>query len=124
MIQLAWSPPAGGDPRLVAMLDRMAERAEAIEHANAEALARLVGGEPRLMDCRPAWEALELPERVVLHSGPPIEWARMCEPMQAAVLCADPLRGLGRQRRRRPAARRGRAHPSGAVLITGAPSAR
>ena len=40
-----------------------AERAETIERANAEALARLVGGEPRLLDCRPAWEALELPER-------------------------------------------------------------
>jgi hypothetical protein len=88
VVQLAWSPPAGGDPRLVAMLDRLAERAETIERANAEALARLVGGEPRLVDCRPAWEALELPERVVLHAGPPIEWARMCEPMQAAVLCA------------------------------------
>ena len=88
VVQLAWSPPAGGDPRLIAMLDRLAERAETIERANGEALARLVGGEPRLVDCRPAWEALELPERVVLHAGPPIEWGRMCEPMQAAVLCA------------------------------------
>ena len=56
---------------------------EAIEQANAEALAGLVGGEPRLMDRRPAWEALELPERVVPHSGPPIEWgacASRCRP--------------------------------------------
>jgi hypothetical protein len=40
------------------------------------------------VDCRPAWEALELPERVVLHAGPPIAWERTGEPMQAAVLCA------------------------------------
>ena len=71
VIQLAWSPPAGGDPRLTAMLERLAERAEQIERANDEVLTRLVGGEPRLIDCRPAWEALELPERVVLEGVAP-----------------------------------------------------
>ena len=64
VVQLAWSPPAGGDPRLVAMLDRLAERAETIERANGEALARLVGasrywwtaGRPgRRSSCRSAW---------------------------------------------------------------------
>ena len=25
---------------------------------------------------------------MVLHAGPPLAWARMCEPVQAAVLCA------------------------------------
>lgn len=88
VVHLAWTPPAGGDPRLAGLLERLQARATAIETANAEVLARLVGGEPVLADCRPAWEALELPEHVVLHAGPPIEWARMCEPMQAAVLCA------------------------------------
>ncbi len=88
VVHLAWAPPAGGDPRLAALLERLQVRAAAIDAANAEALGRLVGGEPVLVDCRPAWEALELPEHVVLHAGPPLAWTRMCEPMQAAVLCA------------------------------------
>jgi hypothetical protein len=88
VVHLAWTPPAGGDPRLGALLERLHARGPAIERANAEVLARLVGGEPVLLDCRPAWEALELPEATVLHAGPPLPWTRMCEPMQAAVLCA------------------------------------
>jgi hypothetical protein len=88
VVHLAWAPPAGGDPRLAALLERLQARAATIDAANTQALGRLVGGEPILVDCRPAWEALELPEHTVLHAGPPLAWARMCEPMQAAVLCA------------------------------------
>jgi hypothetical protein len=85
---LDWRPPAGAEPRLAAALDRLQERRQLIEPANAEAFERLVNGEPVLVDCRPAWEALGLPPRTILHAGPPIPWARMCEPMRAAVLCA------------------------------------
>ena len=88
VVHVAWTPPAGGDARLAALLERLEARTEAIERANAEALGRLTGGEPFVTDCRPAWEALELPEHVVLHAGPPIAWERMCEPMRAAVLGA------------------------------------
>jgi len=59
-----------------------------IREANAAAVERLVGGEPVLVDCLPAREAFGLPERTVLHSGPPLDWARACPTMQAAVLCA------------------------------------
>jgi hypothetical protein len=88
VVHVDWRPPAGADPRLAAALARLADRAAAIEQANAEALARLVGGEPVLVDCVPAREALDLPARTVLHAGPPLAWAQACEPMRAAVLCA------------------------------------
>jgi hypothetical protein len=88
VVHLDWAPPAGGDGPSLAALQALAARAERVERANAATLDRLAGGEPVLVDCRPAWEALELPEATVLHAGPPIAWARMCEPMQAAVLCA------------------------------------
>ena len=52
------------------------------------ALARLVDAQPVLLDCVPAREALGLPERTVLHSGPPLDWERACPPVQTAVLCA------------------------------------
>jgi hypothetical protein len=96
VVHLAWSPPAGGDPRLMAILDRLQARSASIEAANAEVLARIVDAETVLLDCRPAWEALALPERTVLHAGPPLAWARMCEPMRAAVLCAIRYEGWAR----------------------------
>ena len=88
VVHLDWRPPANGDPQLTRALACLAERHEHIERANAEAFDRLVNGDPVLVDCRPAWEALDLPARTILHAGPPIAWARMCEPMRAAVLCA------------------------------------
>src|SRR5262249_30553135 len=66
VVHLAWSPPANADPQMVELLDRLQARAAGIEAANAEVLSRLVDGDPVLIDCRPAWEALELPERTVL----------------------------------------------------------
>jgi hypothetical protein len=85
---LDWRPPAGADDRLSAALARLGTRRELVERANAEAFARLVGGEPTLVDCRPAGEILELPPRTILHAGPPLPWTRMGEPMRAAVQCA------------------------------------
>ena len=42
-----------------------------------------------LVDVRPAREAIPaLAGRTILHAGPPIEWARMCGPMQGAVIGA------------------------------------
>jgi hypothetical protein len=86
--RVAWSPPAGGDPALLAALARLEERREAVEAANTRAFDILVNGEPYLVDCRSAREALDLPDRTVLHAGPPLDWNRACEPMRAAVLCA------------------------------------
>jgi hypothetical protein len=98
VVHLAWKPPAGGDPALVALLDRLQAHAARIDAANAEVLDRLTGSEPVLLDCRPAWEALGLPEATVLHAGPPLAWPRMCEPMQAAVLCAVRYEGWAANR--------------------------
>jgi hypothetical protein len=81
-----WRPPA--TPEAAAALARLDARREAIDRANAEAFDRLVNGQPVLIDCRPASEALELPERVVLHAGPPLAWERMCEPLRVAILTA------------------------------------
>jgi hypothetical protein len=87
-VQVAWQPPAGADPAAARLLARLLARHAEIDAANAGALSRLVEGEPTLVDCRPAREAIGLPDHLVLHAGPPIEWDRMCPPLQAAVLCA------------------------------------
>jgi hypothetical protein len=85
VVHVDWRPAATGAAEVLARLET---RREAIDRANVVAFDRLVNGQPALVDCRPAREALDLPERVVLHAGPPVEWARMCDPMRVAILTA------------------------------------
>jgi Protein of unknown function (DUF1116) len=64
----------------------MSDIATRIDTANAEALRRILSADPVLVDCIPASEACpHLKERMILHSGPPIGWDRMCGPMHGAV---------------------------------------
>jgi len=61
-----------------------------IATANAEGLRRMLAADPVLVDVVPAGKAMpELAQpggkHLVLHAGPPIEWERMCGPMQGAV---------------------------------------
>jgi len=60
---------------------------EQIEQANSKAVEVLLSGDPVLIDVIPAAQAIpELAEeRLILHAGPPVEWERMCGPMQGAV---------------------------------------
>lgn len=58
-----------------------------IEAANQQALDIMLKADPVLIDIVPAIEAIPaLSEgKKILHAGPPIEWQRMCGPMQGAV---------------------------------------
>jgi Protein of unknown function (DUF1116) len=59
---------------------------QSIERANAEALRRIFASDPVLVDVVPAAQAIpSLETGVILHAGPPIDWARMCGPMRGAV---------------------------------------
>lgn len=65
-----------------------------IEDANKEALKRILEGEPVLLDVVPAHTAIEgLKENMILHSGPPITWDKMCGPMRGAVAGAIVFEG-------------------------------
>ena len=65
-----------------------------IEDANQQALRRILEGDPVLVDVVPAAEVIPaLGERVLLHAGPPIEWERMCGPMQGAIAGAIVFEG-------------------------------
>jgi hypothetical protein len=68
-----------------------------IDQANQEALRRIIAGEPILVDVIPASQAIaELADRVILHSGPPIGWDRMCGPMRGAVMGISVFEGWAR----------------------------
>jgi hypothetical protein len=94
VVQLDWRPPAGGDRSLGLLLARLEDDPDdlvgrRVAAANAEAVARLLQARPLLVDVRRAAEVIpELQDRVLLHAGPPISWARMCGPVQGAVIGA------------------------------------
>src|SRR5207244_3025260 len=64
VLDVDWRPPAGGNARLATLLARLEAGRDEVERANARVFDLLVEGRPFLVDCRPAHEALELPERV------------------------------------------------------------
>ena len=64
----------------------MSRLQEKIEEANADALRCLLAADPVLVDVMPAGQAMPaLGDRTILHAGPPVDWTRMCGPMQGAV---------------------------------------
>src|SRR3954471_13852193 len=91
VVQVDWRPPS----RHAELLSSLELRAAEIERANAEALARILAGEPHLARVGragaliPALDA----ERLVLHAGPPIAWERMCGPLRGAVCGAIVFEG-------------------------------
>ena len=87
VVDVAWTPPAG-DEAVARALAKIVNREET-EAANATAFARYLASQPAVVGVAPAAEAIAgLPERTILHSGPPIAWADMCAPVQGAIIGA------------------------------------
>ena len=64
----------------------MSDVRQVLREANAEAVHRMLGAEPVLIDVVTAADAIpDLGEGMILHAGPPISWERMCGPMRGAV---------------------------------------
>ncbi|MGY1809901.1 DUF1116 domain-containing protein [Blastococcus sp. SYSU D00669] len=79
-----WRPPAFGDPADLAALALDVRRAA----ANRTAVERVLAAGSQLVDVRPAREVLGLPDRTLLHAGPPIEWADASGPLRGALIGA------------------------------------
>ena len=87
-IQLDWRPPAAGD-RDIGMRLAMWVNDPDVEAANRTAFERFLSAQPVLTGVEKAHNAIPgLGERTLLHAGPPIEWERMCGPMQGAIVGA------------------------------------
>src|SRR5438477_11043665 len=80
--RVSWQPATGnstaalsislGDPR--------------VDQANREAVQRMIAARPRLIDVRPAREAIPgMHSHLLVHAGPPITWERMSGPLRGAV---------------------------------------
>ena len=85
VISVDWTPPAGGNPDLAALLDRL----KGCDSPNDRAVEMLVSAQPVWENVAPAREAIPgMDEDTILHAGPPITWERMCGPMRGAVIGA------------------------------------
>lgn len=90
-IDVDWRPPAGGDERLLAALDRCLGpdgkvRAD-IAAATRQSVDRLLAAKPTIVGIGRALDVIPgMRKDMVLHAGPPVEWARMSGPTRGAVM--------------------------------------
>ena len=88
--QVDWRPPLA--PRLL-----FTRRGVDIEAANTEAVNRIQQGQPVLIGMGIARQVIPgYHDRLILHSGPPITWERMCGPQRGAVMGALVYEGLAK----------------------------
>ena len=68
-----------------------------IEQANATAVERLMESRPILKSVRLARDVIPgMRDNLLLHAGPPIEWARMSGPLRGAIIGALIFEGLAK----------------------------
>lgn len=86
--QVDWRPPAGGDPAIIAVLDRLDRGSTVdVDAANAAAVERLLAGKPMVVGIGRAADVVPgMRKDLILHAGPPVTWDRMCGPMRGAVI--------------------------------------
>ncbi len=76
------------------MVSASADIKQKIEAANTEAVRRMNAADPVLIDIAPAGEVIPgLTDRMILHSGPPIDWPRMCGAQRGAMIGAALFEG-------------------------------
>ncbi len=58
-----------------------------IEEANQTAVKRMIDADPVLVDIAPAIEVIPgMKDKMITHSGPPIEWDKMCGAQRGAII--------------------------------------
>jgi hypothetical protein len=90
VVQVDWRVPADGDAAAVAALRRLyGPQAAKVDEANAEVVRRLDQGVALLVGIDPAAQVVPaLAERTILHSGPPIAWDEVCDPLRRSIRAA------------------------------------
>jgi hypothetical protein len=89
--RVTWRPAAGNSTAALSMLLGDPR----VDQANQEAVQRMMAARPRLVDVRPAREAIPgMHPYLLLHAGPPITWERMSGPLRGAVIGALLYEGL------------------------------
>ena len=95
VVAVDWRPPAGGDASVLAVLERLwGAYGDTVAAANVRAVERLEAVSPCAVGVERAGDVVPgLRDGVLLHSGPPIEWGRVCDPQRRALLAAAVFEG-------------------------------
>ena len=89
VVEIDWRPPPAD---LVGVLTRL--WGDRVATANAEVVERLEGAAPCAVTVAPARDVVPgLRDGLLLHSGPPIEWERVCDPQRRALTAAAVFEG-------------------------------
>ena len=110
VVEVDWRPPPRR-PRSSVLTRLWGDRRR--RAANAEVVERIEAAAPCAVTVAPARDVVPgLRDGLLLHSGPPIEWERVCDPQRRALIAAAVFEGWAADRddaARRLAARRDRA---------------
>jgi len=95
VIHVDWRVPSGNSPVLLrALTDSYAMNSLEYDKANAEAIRRIDRGVPMLIGVASARDALSaLPDRTLLHAGPPIAYEFVCDPVRRSMRAATVAEG-------------------------------
>src|SRR5260221_10899914 len=84
--RVEWTPPAAGDRDIGLALARLVNHPD-VEAANRKAFELYLQSQPVLVGIGVAAKELSgMPDRLLLHAGPPIARENMCGPMPAAII--------------------------------------
>jgi Protein of unknown function (DUF1116) len=94
VVEIDWRPPPA---ELVDVLTRL--WSDKVAAANAEVVGRLEAVAPCAVTVAPAREVVpDLRDGMLLHSGPAIEWERVCDPQRRALTAATLFEGWATDR--------------------------
>jgi Protein of unknown function (DUF1116) len=92
--QVEWRVPAGGDPVAVRALTALyGVHAGVVDAANKEVVRRLDEGVPQLVAMATVADVPGYAGRTLLHCGPPIEYADVCDPLRRSMRAAAVAEG-------------------------------
>jgi hypothetical protein len=97
VVEVDWRPPAA---ELVDVLTRLwGAHGDRVAAANAEVVERIEAAVPCAVTVARAGAVVPgMRDGLLLHSGPPIEWARVCDPQRRALVAAALFEGWAADR--------------------------
>jgi hypothetical protein len=92
VVQVNWKPPVDVDPKSA---DAIKAHVQQIEQANQKAIEIILNGKPMVVGMDLAINVIPgMKKNLILHSGPPITWDRMCGPTRGAIIGALIYEGM------------------------------
>ena len=93
-VHVKWKPPVEVDPK---SSETIFANKKKIDEANQKALEIILNGKPALVGMDIALNVIPgMKKNLILHSGPPITWDRMCGPTRGAIIGALIYEGLAK----------------------------